>query len=62
MMVELIVRRLCIAGKVLLPSAVALMFVIISFFCRQSTVLTVSNCVGHDGTSYSVLKHVEVEF
>ncbi len=27
-----------------------------------STVLAVSNCVGHDGTSYAVLKHIEVEF
>ncbi len=26
------------------------------------TVLAVSNCVGHDGTSYAVLKHVEVVF
>ncbi len=26
------------------------------------TVLAVSNCVGHDGTSYAVLKRVEVEF
>ncbi len=29
---------------------------------RSNTVLAVSNCVGHDGTSYVVLKHVEVEF
>ncbi len=27
-----------------------------------TTVLAVSNCVRHDGTSYTVLKHVEVEF
>ncbi len=26
------------------------------------TVVAVCNCVGHDGTSYAVLKHVEVEF
>ncbi len=26
------------------------------------TVLAVSNCVRHDGTSYAVLKQVEVEF
>ncbi len=28
---------------------------------QPSTVLAVSNCVGHDDTSYAVLKHVEVE-
>ncbi len=28
----------------------------------SSTVLAVSNCVGHDGTPYAVLKHVEAEF
>ncbi len=28
----------------------------------RHAVLAVSNCVGHDGTSYAVLKHVEVEF
>ncbi len=26
------------------------------------TVLAVSNCIKHDGTSYAVLKHVEAEF
>ena len=26
------------------------------------TVLAESNCIGHDGTSYAVLKFVEVEF
>ena len=29
---------------------------------QNSTVLAVSNCVGHEGTSYTVLKHVEVEY
>ncbi len=29
---------------------------------RLYSVLAVSNCVGHDGTSYTVLKRVEVEF
>ncbi len=38
-------------------------------FCRVNcvpidahTVLAVSHCVEHDGTSYAVLKHVEVGF
>ena len=30
--------------------------------CGRCTVLAVSNCIGHDSTSYTVLKHVEVEF
>ncbi len=34
----------------------------INFPAFVPTVLAVSNCVEHDGTSYAVLKHVEVEF
>ncbi len=30
--------------------------------CDSYTVLAISNCVQHDGTSYAVLKHVEMEF
>ncbi len=29
---------------------------------RSHMYMAVNNCVGHDGTSYTVLKHVEVEF
>ncbi len=32
------------------------------FFKVKHTVLAISNCVGHDSTSYAVLKYVEVEF
>ncbi len=31
-------------------------------YAKDCTVLAVGNCVKHDGTSYAVLKRVEVEF